>query len=374
MRKLTHTRILLPLALLLAHAASASAQAPLDARGALTAFPDAQAVLYINAHRIINEAMPRVIPPARYKQMLADTQKIGFDVRGLQYAAVGVRFADPAPANGLPEFVVVVKGDFNADALLALARVGLGTQNMKSRDESYGAKTIQIIDTTGLNKMMGSGGGGDGSTPKPSPYPEIGVTTLDSNTLVMGVPAYVKAAIDAAGGQGTLSASTLDLAAHDPQALWSFTANIPPTLLEQMHKFGVPPNAEMDRMLAWMKQLSLSQGLSALNFTLNAALATDQAEHASAVSGIIRMGLMAAQSALSEEAANKRGKDAIEARQALNVLRTMTNRTEGNTLVLGFSVPVKTVADLVGKEMATQSTPAGKATRRTGRKGATRRR
>ena len=55
--------------------------------------------------------MSRVMPPAEYRKLLAQAQKVGFDARELDYAVVGVRFAEPAPANGLPEFVVVVRGD-----------------------------------------------------------------------------------------------------------------------------------------------------------------------------------------------------------------------------------------------------------------------
>jgi len=356
---------------------AATAQVSSDARGALAPFPDSQAVLFINARRIINEMMPGVMPPAEYNKMLADAQKVGFDPRELDYAAIGVRFAEPAPANGLPDFVLIVRGDFSADAMLALARVGLEAQNMNRRQESYGSKTLEIIDTTGLDKAAG----GDsvakpGEAPKPASYPELAFTTLDSNTLIVGVPGYVKAAIDSAsGGQGRLKASMLDLAANDPQALWSLTAEIPPTLADQLHKFGVPANKEMDDMLGWMKQISLSQGMTALDYTMNAALLTDQPEHASAFSGLIRMGMLGAQTALTQEAAKKRGNDALRARQALAALKTAVNRTEGSTLILGVSVPQKTIAAIIKSEMSKQKATAtkGKATRRTGRKGTTRR-
>src|SRR5215213_3950919 len=98
MRKLNLARLLLPLALMSALAASASAQTPVDARAALSTFPDSQAVLYVNARRIVNEVMPKVMPAADYQKMLKDTKTVGFDVRGLQFAAVGVRFNGDAPA------------------------------------------------------------------------------------------------------------------------------------------------------------------------------------------------------------------------------------------------------------------------------------
>jgi hypothetical protein len=371
----------MPLALLFALAQAAAAQTPVDTRGALAAFPDSQAVLFINTRRIVNEMMPRVMPPAEYKKAIAQAQQVGLDLRGLEYAAVGVRLADPAPANGLPEFVVVLKGGFNADSLLALGRVALSAQNGKTRRESYGSKSLEIIDTQNIANMMGGGGGGgnaDGSADKPMPskypYPEIAVAALNSDTLVVGVPTYVKAAIDSAAGQGGLSGSTLDLAAHDPQALWSFTAVLPPSLAEYLHKVGVPANQEADQMLSWVKQLSIAQGMDALNFTLSAALLTDAPEHASAFSGLIRMGLLAAQTGMSQEVAKKTGPDAVQMRQALDTLKTVVNRTEGNTLHLSVSVSQKTVADLVRKQMVKGSTPGKTRTPATRRRGRTRRR
>ncbi|MDT7778059.1 MAG: hypothetical protein QOC99_571 [Acidobacteriota bacterium] len=367
----------MPLALLFALAQASAAQTPVNTRGALAAFPDSQAVLFINSRRIVNEMLPRVMPPAEYKKMVAQAQQVGLDLRGLEYAAIGIRLADPPPANGLPEFVVVLKGGFNADSLLALGRVALSAQTGKTRRESYGTKSLEIIDTQNIGNMMGGGGNPDGSADKPKPpaypYPEIAVTALDSSTLVIGVPAYVKAAVDSAGGQGGLSGSTLDLAANDPQALWSFTAVLPPSLADYLHKAGVPPNQEADQMLSWVKQLSIAQGMDALNFTLSAALLTDAPEHASAFSGLIRMGLLAAQTGMSQEIAKKRGPEADQMRQALDTLKTLVNRTDGNTLHLSVSVSQKTVADLVRKEMVKTPPTTKTGPRTTRRRGRTRR-
>jgi len=370
MRKLAHARTLLPLALFFALPLSASAQNAVDARRALASFPDSQAVLFVNARRIVNEMLPRVMPPAEYRKMLAEAQKGGFDPRGLEYAVVGVRFAEPAPADGLPEFVVVLKGGFNADALLSLARVALSAQNAKTRQESYGSKTIEVIDAATLGKIFGEG---DSDKPHPVPYTEVGLTALDANTLVVGVPSYVRSAIDAASGRGGLKASTLDLAARDPQALWSLTADIPPTLTDTLHKVGVPANEELDQMLSWIRQVSLAQGMDAVDFTLRAAVLTDEPEHASAFSGLVRMGLLAAQTQLGQEAAKKNGKNAAEARQALTVLKTVVNRTDGSTLLVTASVPQTTVAAMVRKQMTKPPPPTIRTTRRPPRRRTTRR-
>jgi len=96
--------------------------------------------------------------------------------------------------------------------------------------------------------------------------------------------------------------------------------------------------------------------------------------YASAFSGLVRMGLLALQTELGQEAARKKGKDADEARQALTVLKTVVNRTDGSTLLVSASVPQTTVAAMVRKQMTKHSTATtGKTTRRTPRRRTTRR-
>lgn len=374
MRKFNAARLLLPTALLLALAHAAFAQGAVDERAALSRLPDSQAVLFVNAKRIVNDVLPRVMPAADYQKMLAESQKVGFDVRGLEYAAVGVRFGDAAPAGTPPDFVVVIHGDFNADALLTLAKIGMAAQNVQGREETYGSKSIQIVSTEAFDKVMGKGDkpeGADGEAPKskPFPYPEMAYTALDSNTIVTGVPAMVRSAVDAAGGQGALKPSMISLAAQDPNAIWSLTAELPPNLAELAHKYGAPAGEQFDQMVGWVRRLNVSQGMTALDYTLNVAVMTDQPEHANAFSGMIRMGQTFAENALREAAAKSTGGDAVRAREGLAVLSTAVNRTEGSTLLLRVSVPQKTVANLLKDERnPTPTTSTRRRTRRNARR------
>jgi hypothetical protein len=127
-------------------------------------------------------------------------------------------------------------------------------------------------------------------------------------------------------------------------------------------------------MMGWVKQVSLAQGMDALNYSLSAAVLTDAPEHASAFSGFVRMGLMAAQTALNAEAAKQtpKHKDYKKTRAALDAIKTFVNRTEGNTLILSASVSQAAVADFIKEEMAPKATvipnkPAAKPARRRGR-------
>lgn len=361
-------RLLLPLALLFALAQTAAAQT--NTQQALSGLPDSQAVLYINAHRIVHDVLPRVMPPAEYAKMLNEAQKVGFDARGIDYVAVGARLADPAPANNLPEFVVVIHGNFNADTLLALGRIAAGSNNITPRSETYGSKTLEIIDLQSIGKKSEGADGEMEAKPKSMPYPEVAVMALDANTLVAGVPSYVKAVVDAAGGRGALKSSMVELAARDPQALWSLTVEPPPVLIDYLHKVGSPSNKEFDEMIDWVKQVSLAQGMDALNYTMSASVMTDTPEHASAFSGLVRMGLLAAQTGLNAEAAKQkpRDKDYAKTRAALAAVNSFVNRTEGNTLLLSVSVPQKVANALARSEMKPKPARPTTATRRRARR------
>jgi hypothetical protein len=377
MRKLSRAGLLLPaLFFALSQAAPAqtrdvsrvvSAQAPVDVRAALASFPDSQVVLFVNTHRLVNEALPRVMQPADYQKLLDAAQRGGLDPRALEYTAVGVRFT--GPSGSVPEFVAVARGGFNADALLAIGRLALASQNISARQESYGSKTIEIFDAGTFAKMAGQNPALPGM-----PSTEVGVAALDAGTLVAGSPAYVRAAIDAAQGRGGLKSSTIDLATRDPQTVVSLTADIPPSLSDTVHKFGLAGNQELDEMLSWMKQLSLSGGMNATDFTLGMTLLTDAPEHASAFNGLARMGLVALQSELDQQAAKATGKDADNARALLGVLKTVVNKTEGSTLVITASIPQTTVAQLVKQQTAKPATATTRRhTRRRARRRTTRR-
>jgi hypothetical protein len=190
------------------------------------------------------------------------------------------------------------------------------------------------------------------------------------------VPAYVRAAVDAAGGQGQLRGSLVDLAARDPHSLWSLTAELPADTAQYVQKIGLPANiqSEATRILGWLKQVSFSNGMDAQNFTARAAVLADSPEHANAISGFVRMGLTAAESAAQRDIELKRQKPAEsrQARIALNAIRTFQNQTDGSTVMLGAAIPQAEVAEIVQKEFVKK--PAAKpATKRAPRRRATRR-
>ena len=369
MRSITPAALVRATLAVLTLTAAASAQGLVDARTALSSFPDSQAVLFVNARRITGQALPRLLPKAEYDKLLTQSRQVGFDIRDIDYVAVGARFADPAQPAGIPEVLLVVRGKFSADALLTLARVAASTQNLTPTEEMYVNKPIQVFDLTRLGRTGGGQEGGDGTAPPkppPLPYKEIAATALDANTLVIGVPSYVRAAVDASGGRGRLKSSLVELAARDPHTLWSLTADLPPNLAQYAQRMGVPRNEEAERIIGWLRQVSFSNGMDALNFTLRAAVLTDSPEHASAISGLVRMGLTALETSAQQDIEKKRNKprESRQAQIALRAIRTITNQTDGSAVLLGASFPQASVAEIVQKEFVKKPATTARRPRR----------
>ncbi len=352
--KKNYARMLVALVVLLAGVATASAQDVLGAqetRNALSTFPESQGVLYVNIRRTIDEALPRLMSPADVQKHLAEAQKVGVNLHDFEYLIVGVRLADALPsATAIPDFVVLLKGKgtFSPDALLTLARVAADSQGMKMTQETYNSRTLNLVT---LNKEPAPG---DTNKSKKFPVNEIAATTLDSGTLVIGTPSYVRSTIDAASGsgQGRLNAAFIDLAARNTTALSSLTVVIPPEISNYLKGMGIPQNEEANRIVGWLKQVSISNGMSAQDFNVQAAIETDSAEHANAINGMIGMGVTAAQGHLAEEVQKHNNpKDAEETQAALSAIKSFTNTVQGSVVILGTSVPQATLAAIVKKNM-----------------------
>lgn len=380
MRKSPFRPLLISLFMIFVLPLAAQAQAASEAYAALEAFPEAQGVLYINARRLMHEALPRVMPPAEYQKMLAEARKGGFDPLALRAIVGGIRFVEPAPPSGLPEFILVIKGDFSAEAVLSIARLALGSDEGTIRRETYNSKTIEIVDLSKMpspaDAQSGNGEQKEGAASSPSPFPEIAAVALDANTLAVGVPAFVRAAIDAGAGNGRLNDATVALAAREPEALLSLTAVFPEDLPGMLARYGIKTDGEVSRIIESVKQLNLMAGMNAVDFTVMASLLTGNVDQANTINGLLQFGLTALKEAAARDANKKQSPaQARKARTALRVANSLTHEVDGSTVVVGFSVPQQTVADLVKEEMAKKKAPKkGRGTRQTRKRGTTRKR
>jgi hypothetical protein len=326
MKKRFHTRLLLCAAALLIPA-NVLAQAPGATQAApLPSLPECDAIMYINARRIINEALPRILPAAQYakvKAALEDVKrKSGIDINGLESGVLALRLGRPITSP--PDFVLIVRGAFNADSLLSLARIGM---EGKLREEKYGSRSINVFK---LSEVMGQAD----AKSLPIGTNDLAVSALDGGTLALGTLPYVKATIDAEAGQRRASPELAALAMRDAGALLSMAVIIAPGLLNGLLPPQVAGNEEVSRIISGIENFYLSVGMNATDFPLAASVRTASAEQARTLSGLLEMGLHAASSQITDK-------------NAQSMINTLKVTTEGSEVQARIAIPQETVATLM---------------------------
>jgi hypothetical protein len=354
-------RFLLSFVTLILISSAASSLRAQDARSTLTNFPEAQAVLYINARRVINEAVPSVVPQAMLDKALADIRQV-INLNDIDYVIAGARLKGVPSAKELPEFLLIMRGSFSAEALLSGARM-MGTGMYVQ--ETHGGKTISVFT---LNKPAPAGAAatdqpadGDRKPAQNFPVDQIAATALDANTLAIGIPAYLRDAIDASAGGGQvarLKPELVDLALRDTNTLFSMVSEMPASASQYVRSMGAPPNPEMERMLDAVRQVQLSVNMLPATFGLNSIIRMDSSEQAQALSGLINMGAGLARAEMSKDAQKKSGGQKADMAALLQVLETFTNAARDNEVALGLTFQQARLAEVVKRQLAAQKTRA----------------
>jgi hypothetical protein len=323
-----------------------------DARSALTNFPESQAVLYINARRLINEAAPAVVPPEVLQKGLGEAKQF-IDLNGLEYVIAGARLKGDMSLKQLPEFLLIVRGNFSADALLSGARM-MG-QDMYTQ-ETVGTKTISVFT---LNKPAPAGGGE--RTGKNFPIDQVAATALDANTIAIGIPAYLKDAMETtsgAGGRPRLKPELVDLALRDANTLVSLVADIPGGISQHIRALGAPPNAEMERMVDAVRQVQVAVNMQPATFGVQSIIRMDDAEKASALSGLINMGLGFAKGELQKDLQKASESSKADLTALMRVVETLTNTARGNEVELNVTFQQAGLAEVIKRQFAAKKAQA----------------
>ena len=240
----------------------------------LNMLPPSDLVAYVNVKRLINEAAPKVFAdnPAKLAEFNADIDQFktqtGIDARSFEKIAVGLRYQNPSPNVTTADTVVIAQGTFNAGAMLAAGRLA---SKGKYQEQKYNDATIYIfsvnnnVNIPGLLNMR---------------VKELAVTTLDTNTLVLGELPAVRATIDASKTRGEANAALVQLAMRSPDALMGFSANVPPSLSKGVN-LG---NDEISKLIGSIRQAYGAVGTTANGFDMLAIARTENAGQAQSLS------------------------------------------------------------------------------------------
>lgn len=251
-----------------------------QAQNVITNLPESDAVATVNVRRIVNETLPRLLTAEQMsgvQSALTKAKKVaGFDVSNIETAVVGLRLNRSAPL-AMPSMLLVMRGSFNADALVSLVKIGLAG---KTHDEKYGAKTLTLLK---LNDVMPT----SGSTAT-SRVVEIAIVALDGGTIAAGVPAYVKAAVDADTGKNRIKPELVQLVGREPNSLIAIAGLVPQGLFASVLPKETQNNEEIARLAGSIEQIYIGLNMDAQAFPLSLMLKANTAENAHAIAGLLQ--------------------------------------------------------------------------------------
>jgi len=313
---------------------------------ALASLPEADTLIYINPRRILNDALPRVLPAsdlAELRKGLEDVKKdAGVDLSNLDYVVVAMRFRKPAADLSFtpPEVMAVASGDLSADSLMTMVQLAL---QEKAREETHGARKVAIMRIDAIAEAAEK-------NPLLKSFSEIGFTALNTNTIAVGTVGYVKAAVDAANGEGRIANSAITSLVRDPNALISAAGSPLAAFAKSFGLLGTqeaPRDPRCETSFGNFYAAVTQQGSA---FDIRGAMNADNPDTAKIINGLL-MGLMQTASASLSQ----------KERSVLDGIKLSSNESE---VVISGSIPEATIAELIKQQTSktTITVPTGTTT------------
>ncbi|HVF55626.1 MAG TPA: hypothetical protein VM934_05725 [Pyrinomonadaceae bacterium] len=226
--------------------------------------PASDAVLTVNMRRLLTEALPRAFASdaAKLAEINADIEQFkrqtGIEARSIDTLAVGARFTNPSPdVTKIDHVVVIARGAFNSGTIVAAGR--LASQG-KYSEQQHNGKAVHVFNVIGEAKLFGL---------FKIRLREVALSVLDANTLAIGEPEAVRAAIDAAGGSGRIDAGLLDLAGTASDVI-GYAGNVPASATRDLD-FGMP---EITRSISSIRRFYGGIGMAGTGFQMLTVLRT----------------------------------------------------------------------------------------------------
>ena len=300
----------------------------------LSILPDTDTIVYINPQRILNDLLPKFMPPKELEEMRKGfeqaKQMAGVDPTKVEYIVLATRFRKPTDNLNfqMPEFMIVTSGDFSAEALLAMARMASGG---RLRDEKYGNKTIGLMTIDPLVKEAEK-------NPILKSFTEVGVVVLNGNTIAAGSPRYLKAAIDAGDGKERISVQTLNSLVRDPNALVSIAGTPWHSFAKSFGMLGTETNARAPKCDTRQGDFYMALTMDATNFMVRGFMNADNPDTAKIMSNLFSGFLRHATSSIKDPMIQP-------------LLSGLGIVAEGDEVMFRADVPQQLVLDTIKKQM-----------------------
>lgn len=313
----------------------------------LSNLPEADTLIYINPQRILNEVVPKLLPAKDVENMRHGFEEVkknaGIDPTKIAYLVIAVRFRKPTADLNFqpPEFLVVSSGDFSADSLLTLARMA---SQGKLRDATYANKTMGLMTIEPIAKEAEK-------NPLLKYFTEVGIVSLNANTIAAGTPGYLRAAIDAADGKGRISAEALNSLVRDPNVLMSIAGSPWQSFAKSFGMLGTETTPRAPRCESKIGDLYAALTMDATNFMIRGVTNADNPDTAKILANLYTGLLQYATKSIPDPSAQ-------------SLLKGFAITAEGDEVLLRADFPQQMVVDLIQKQSkpkemeATVSAPA----------------
>lgn len=329
LNRVTIAPLLILLMLVLATPVSRAKSQP--ATDIFTFLPASDGIVVVDARRLLNETLPRVFAGDAAKVKLdSDLNdfkvKTGIDPRAFDRVVLGAHYTYPSANVTKVETVAIAQGKFDVKAIAAAGRA---TAKGNLREEKYRGATIMVFGVNDQMKLFGL------FTMRVN---ELAVAALNGNTLAIGAPATVRAAIDAERNRRRMNTELIGLASRDPQAVVGFGGNLSPALFANL-------DLGMDMIAKDVKSIQQfygSIGDTSTDLSLNLVARTDSAVSAKNLNDTL-VGLKQFGEAALAFSNMAPAKKAL-ARGALDNLK-ITNR--GNELEIRTQFAVASLASMI---------------------------
>jgi hypothetical protein len=315
----------------------------------LSSLPEADTLVFVNPQRILNEVLPKLMPPNEIEKMRQGFEeaksKAGVDPTKIDYIVIATRFKKPTADLNFqaPEFMMVASGDFSAEALIGLAR--MATQG-KLRDEKYADKTMGLMTIDPVAKQAEK-------YPLLRGFSEVGIVSLNGNTIATGTPAYLRAAIDAGAGKDRINPETLNSLVRDPNAIISVAGRPLYSFAKSFGMLGTEGADRASRCETNLGDFYAALTMDATNFMIRGVSNADNPDTAKILANLYSGLLRYATSSIPDATAQ-------------SVLKGLAVTAEGNEVKLSADFPQQMVVEMIQQKMkpkrdeATTSQPGDK--------------
>lgn len=197
--------------------ASAAQNSPVE----LSTLPEADLVLFINPNKILNDALPKLVPAKQnddIRDSLVQIKKLmAVDVGRMRYLAVAIRVRKPVGTEPipLPEVLLMINGGINTATITGLKLLA-GPDLHTEKYGDHEILTYTIKDIARQSETM----------PYIGSFANMALAAIHDDVYVAGSPDFVRAAIDADAGRGRINNELAHSLTRDPENLVSLSGSL----------------------------------------------------------------------------------------------------------------------------------------------------